>query len=173
MRGTKNGDSFLSLSLGQLYSVLTENFTVRSPEPYVPNQWDLRDRHLLLCTGRYNRPVQSFILKTYRRALRDKAVLGYESHYTILGNDIFWPHPLRNQQHRGVVVTKMEGKGAEADGDKGHDDLGGHLYDESSDIFTYALAEIIGTYGTSFMLVENNTLTATQKNGEVDIRLKF
>ena len=77
------------------------------------------------------------------------------------GNDIFWPHPLRNQQHRRVVVTKMEGKGAEADGDKGHDDLGGHLYDESSDIFAYALAEILGTCGTSFMLVENNTLTAT------------
>ena len=52
----------------------------------------------------------------------------------------FLPHPFRKVQQRGVVVTKR--------GDcRDRDDFGRHFkkYDESGDIFAYALAEDLGT----------------------------
>ena len=56
---------------------------------------------------------------------------------------LLWTHPFRKLQQRGVVMTKRGDVGDCKD----WDGFGGHFakYDESGDIFAYALAEDLGT----------------------------
>ena len=70
----------------------------------------------------------------------------------------FW-----NQQQSGVVVTKMvEGckKQAEVRNIMIWVNIFAKYY-KSGNIFSYALARVLGICGTCFMLVVNNTLAAT------------